>query len=165
VAVALSVAASVWCEFVKFELPGGANPYMGPWRYQSFVTVIDGGNIYQVEKCKPYPDGIKLDSLWKMSRAATVIAPILGTVALLPTFFRKSPCMGGVFLLLASLFQGLTMLLLDSDLCMVSKSPIFQAFPLLSLFIDDCTMASGAIISVVAAALFFLAAIPAFLVK
>lgn len=68
----------------------------------------------------------------------------------------------GVLLLMACLFQGLTLLVLQSDLCDVYENPFFDQYPVLQASgalttNETCTLGRSAIVSIVSMCLWFVA--------
>ena len=166
----MSVVSVSWCEFANFTLafPNEREVSFGAWRYNSFVLVqnVDTGNIWKVETCETYPDYVSLDGYWKASRAFGIIAPVLGVIVAgsmvcLPGLGKAS----GSLFLIVSLCQGLTFLLLKSDICDIDTNPIFRlvnsTVETSALVKDDsCEIGSSATMSIVATVLWFLAALP-----
>ena len=68
----------------------------------------------------------------------------------------------GLLLMLATLFQGLTLLVLKSSLCDVDENPFFDQFPLRKASgtlttNDQCEVGRSAIVSIVSMCLWFVA--------
>jgi hypothetical protein len=102
-----------------------------------------------------------MDTKWMSARVFGVLAPLLGTVASLSMFVSGKLAAG--LLMLTTLFQGLTLLLLKSDLCNVETNPAFELYPDLSSSVSGCKLGSSGILSSVATAFFFVAAVLALL--
>ncbi|CAB9511290.1 expressed unknown protein [Seminavis robusta] len=170
---AFSIGSVSWCETAKFTLAGpkARKINFGLWKYNSyqFITNVNTGEIWQVETCNSYPDGTEKDSHWKAAQAFSIIAPIWGAFAFCPILAAsKSPIMAkisGVLLLLACLFQGLTLLFLKSNLCNARTNPFFgssilQSTGLVSLTTEEqCEVGRSAIVGIVAMCLWFLGGI------
>ena len=157
-AVVLSISSVAWCEFIEFEIPGGATPGFGAWRYQSFYLVGTENDVYKVASCASMPDSWDMDTKWMSSRVFSVLAPLLGILASISLF--KSAKLGAGLFLLTTLFQGLTLLLLKSDLCDVATNPFFESLPESTTnSISDCKVARSGTISCVATSFFFVAAV------
>ena len=141
--------------FLKFTSTafGASEPIsveFGIWYYQSLAAITTTDGIYIGEYCQAYPDTIEIDGSWKAARAFSVLVfifscIIVGTILYASCFPAKAGyslgrCMPPLYLLLA-IFQGLTLLFLDSTAC--------KANPLLNglgsvIFQDTCTISTGA---------------------
>ena len=156
-AVALSIGAVSWCEFIEFTLPGGSTPAFGAWRYQSFVLVGVNSDVYKVSTCEQMPDSWDMDTKWMSSRVFSVLAPLLGTLACI-AMCKSASLAGGLFFLTA-MFQGLTLLLLKSDLCSPETNPAFALYPGSISSVPDCKIGRSAVVSIVATSFFFVAGV------
>jgi hypothetical protein len=165
-AVALSLSSVIWCETGQFTIADSADGKevnFGTWRYNSFSYYqdVNTGDVWKIEGCSSYPDGIEKDTAWKAAQAFSIIAPVWGTFAACPVMMSgKNPSMAkaaGMLLMLASLFQGLTLLLWTSYICDAATNPFFDG--LLSsgqsLTEDHCALGRSAIVSICATCLFF----------
>ena len=156
-AVALSVGSVSWCEFVEFELPGGATPAFGAWRYQSFALVTVNGDLYKVDGCGSMPNDWDLDTKWMSSRVFGILAPLMGILAGLALL--KSAKLSAILFFFTTMFQGLTLLLLKSDLCSVETNPAFASYQDALGDVSDCKIGRSAVVSIVGTAFFFLAGV------
>lgn len=173
----LSMFSGVYCHFIAFHSDGvgGDNPItmnFGIWYYQGWLLVqntVQGDVI--LEGCFNYPDGTSFDSKWKSAMAFSVITLIMGGVV---TFWAlMASCLypsqraykaGGFIYMICCLFQGLTLLFLDSNACHDNDllTDLKEALPNANLtFPSSCSMAAGAKCSIAATVLWFLAAIAA----
>lgn len=139
VALALSCTSNFWCETIAFQplTTGGDNGdnsampdiTLGPFYVMEVVTnaVSTPGaqNYYTVGKaCVMLSSSVYKDANWKTTQAFAIITAIVGGVTLFWTWL--SPCLNrgasfwkmcGFAYILCSIFQGLTLLFLQSDAC------------------------------------------------
>merc|ERR1711971_944334 len=118
------------CNFIKFtDTSGTSDPIslqFGIWYYRfwSLVTSVDGTFIF--ESCHEYPDFVDLDASWKAARAFSALAAIFGIAIFLSSIVSSCVSsardalvhgwMAPAYLLTAT-FQGLSLLLLNSNAC------------------------------------------------
>lgn len=116
--------------------------------------------------CVGYPNGSKFDTKWNSSIGLSITSWVLAGLAgvslcmtsCVPKF--KQPKILAMILLIITLFQGLTLLVLSSDNCKADKNPVFLAFPQLQqYYADGCTMGRGTSMNIAATVLYFLAAV------
>mmetsp|Transcript_19801 Transcript_19801/g.35948 ORF Transcript_19801/g.35948 Transcript_19801/m.35948 type:complete len:223 (+) Transcript_19801:409-1077(+) len=122
VSVILSFLANISCSAVSFYSPlrNGIKMEFGVFMRKGIVLWEDwNGNPVMSKTCFNYDgDFMDPDAKWKTAKAFAIIAIVLGTLL---------PCVGccmpkfekpiGACLLLVCLFQGLTLLILESNLC------------------------------------------------
>jgi len=135
-----------WCRSFKFEsnavdVPPSLEPILGdefaletlhfsPWTQLKTSTsiVIDGSDvtIYTRDECVDWDNDNDMDTKWVFVRAATIITPVLGLI--FTCLICCTPCLSeGVaklwhgmsmcFILVLTLFQGLTFLIYRSNAC------------------------------------------------
>lgn len=175
-AFVLSMFAGVYCHFISFSTTDdGSKPVtlnFGIWYYQGWSIVqsnVQGTVI--LESCFHYPDGTNYDSQWRSAMAFSVMVLIIGGVT---TFWallagclypsRAAYKTGCLIYLLCCLFQGLTLLMLDSNACNNNSliAGLQEQLPNSSLsFQSSCSMAAGAKCSIAATVLWFVAAVAA----
>ena len=135
-AICLSFLSNFWCETIAFQpLRGnGDNIFIptrtfGPFYAKELVagTVGQfGGEDYFVigEKCVNLSDDISKDANWKTTQAFAIITVVIGGIMVFWTWL--APCFGGfkrfwkpagLVYILCSIFQGLTLLFLESAAC------------------------------------------------
>lgn len=172
VAFTLMWIGSFRCNFLKFtDQSGGSNPItrqFGIFSYQRWQWVISSsGGSYIYQSCYTYPDALQQDSAWKAA-ASFVILTILFSIILLivrccvavssEELGSKVP--GGriapVLYLLTGIFQGLTLLILNSKICtgndLLDKWSMFYVeWP------ETCSISTGAK-CIISATVFWLAA-------
>ena len=159
IGIFFSFYTTIWCEFVDIELPGGGTTSFGPWRYKSFVLLVEegSGNIWKVDTCSPISDSWDLDAKWKLARASTIISPVMACLGGIACYFRAE--LAAACLLLAALFQGLTFLFLESDARDLEQNPFIALLQNIEAGdFGDCEMGLSAVMSIVASALFFVGA-------
>lgn len=121
------------------------------------------GNTWKVDVCRSYDDDVEKDATWKAAQAFSIMAPIWGVLAFVPMMVSPNTTkITGLLLLVACLFQGLTLLILKSELCDAYENPLFGQFPVLQATgvlttEDKCTLGRSAIVSICATCLWFLA--------
>ena len=170
VAFICGLSGGIWCKFLKFTsetaVGDDVTVEFGIWYYQwwSIVdTAVQGPVMYQ--SCHEYPDYVSIDSKWKSARAFSVMALIIGGIVLFMNLLagcmfpaKKVYRLGAVSYLFCCLFQGLSLLLLDSNACnnnaMVDE--LEKSFSNLE-FPDTCSMGSGAKCTIAATVFWFVA--------
>ena len=144
------------------------------WMLCCLSTGCFASSLYiqrKFETCVSYPDGVNEDAYWQTAKAFSIIAPIWGTLSWCTILMaRDNPTMAkvtGLLLMLATLFQGLTLMVFKSDLCDASENQLFaQAFPIRqatgTLTTDDrCNIGRSAGVSIAATCLWFIAGLVA----
>ncbi|KAL7552950.1 hypothetical protein ACHAWF_016191 [Thalassiosira exigua] len=131
------------CNFVKFTSKhGGLDIEFGPWR--GCIRHDQGEHI--------------IDSSWKASRAMVILSVIFATAlflsALVTVIFKRNPatrCEPFAWILTA-IFQGLTLLLLNSNVCKDS-GVVEQLFGVYGSYSTTCYMSTGAKLAISAMAI------------
>jgi len=170
----VSIFAGTYCKFISFTSTNndGNDPitlYFGIWNYQGWSvvnTAVQGTVI--LETCHNYPSGTKLDSDWRSARAFSTLALIIGGIvtfwALLVWCIYPTKQMynaGGILFVLCCLFQGLSLLLTNSEACRNLQPDLENS----SIYFQSaCSMAMGAYCAIAATVLWFVAAIAAWMV-
>lgn len=122
----------------------------GIWYYQSVAAVSTTGGTYLVEYCQVYPDTVVIDASWKAARAFGVLVFIFSCIVLAALLYTSClPTRAGIkfgrfmppLYLLLAIFQGLTLLFLDSTAC--NANPLLEG---LGSFVwpDKCVISTGA---------------------
>lgn len=162
----LTLVGSMRCDFLKFtSVDGTFTDHFGVWRYSQWAFFSNGQEAWIYEGCFPYSDSVVIDSKWMAARVFSAIVLFGGMLV----FFlgAYSACVGynqqvgppntitGVCYLLLSLFSGLTLLILDSNLCKnnVLLGELFNKI----LFNDQCELSTGANCFISATVFWFLA--------
>ena len=166
---------SFWCESVKFIPDPSQNVsvpdlHFGPWYQRKQETVEDsvGGDprYFIQNKCVEYPGNFGVDSSWKTARAFSVMAPIIGGLGAFVLWL--APCLyfmneatwrllAIIFIVVVTLFQGLTFLFFKSDAC--KDNLVVDQFETLgdgNLYPDECEWDEGSTANVLSVVLFFL---------
>ena len=165
IALVLSFVSNIWCETIKFTPEVGNLPTrsFGPFYSKEIVTtqISSGGSTYLAvgQACISYAGGIDKDSKWKTTQAFAIIACIFGGVAVFWTwlapclYFGSSTwkCVGMTFIF-CSIFQGLTLLFLQSNACKNNSS--FQDS---EFYPDECSWDWGTSTNISAVVLWFVA--------
>jgi hypothetical protein len=141
--------------FLKFSSTafGTSTPItveFGIWYYESLAAISTTDGNYIVEYCQAYPDTVEIDASWKAARAFSVLVfifacIIVGTLLYASCFPARAGhslgrCMPPLYLLMA-IFQGLTLLFLDSAAC--KANPLLDGLGSI-IFQDTCTISTGA---------------------
>eukprot|EP00581_Thalassiosira_minuscula_P004111 CAMPEP_0183740780 /NCGR_PEP_ID=MMETSP0737-20130205/60500_1 /TAXON_ID=385413 /ORGANISM="Thalassiosira miniscula, Strain CCMP1093" /LENGTH=225 /DNA_ID=CAMNT_0025975925 /DNA_START=23 /DNA_END=700 /DNA_ORIENTATION=- len=179
VAFILLVAVTGGCNMVKFSNISGADPgdftlRFGIWRYQSWSFVISGsGESFVTESCHSYPSYVEVDGNWKASRAFAVLAFIFAIFVIIldiapactnnPNKYSYIRKFEAPLLLLTALFQGLVLLILNSNVCKDNVQVADLGNPDSALkdieFQDTCSIDRGAKCIISATVFWFAAAI------
>lgn len=174
VALFLSLIGSFMCRFVSiFDNASQQDVYTGIWLkttlYQLQSSQTGEWSLYK--GCGSYPSGVPLDAKWKSAMAFSILAVVIGAFALFGVYF--SAClpmtasrwrMVAFALVIASLFQGLTLLFLSSNACGSDRSFFEEEYPFLDLA-DGCGMSWGANMCIAATTLWFVAGVTACKIK
>ena len=131
IAVVIGTAGNMYCQTLSFTPNAGDTVYVGVFQYKTKSLVEWHGNTYVYNHCESY-ESLKnnfsfdytVDKKWKVTKAFSIITPILGGIFLvicrLFACYWLSPSiwkLTGIVFLLCSLFQGLTLLVIQSDVC------------------------------------------------
>lgn len=143
--------------------------HFGLWNYQTWTQLSYGSVIF--EGCHSIPEFVEVDPQWKAARAFSILALVMGVGIMMAELFlicnkykevedlRISPLLGGGFLA-CSLFSGMSLLLLGSDLCKGNQlsDEFMNLFPNIKMSISGCVIATGAKCTISATILYFVAA-------
>lgn len=170
-----SMFAGLYCKFISFtSTSGGNNPitlYFGIWYYQGWSvvdTAVQGTVV--LETCYNYPDGTDFDAPWKSAKAFSTMTLIIGGlvtfwVLFLACFFPSKMVFnkaGGLVFLICCLFQGLSILFLNSNACHDNAllESLNAQLPNVDLtFQSSCSMGPGAKCAIAGTVLWFVAAV------
>jgi hypothetical protein len=159
--------------FLKFSSTafGTSTPItveFGIWYYESLAAISTTDGNYIVEYCQAYPDTVEIDASWKAARAFSVLVfifacIIVGTLLYASCFPARAGhslgrCMPPLYLLMA-IFQGLTLLFLDSAAC--KANPLLDGLGSI-IFQETCTISTGAKIFISATVFWAAAAVSSF---
>ena len=151
---------------MKFTSIGGLiTDDFGLWTYGQYAFLTTGQQSWIYQGCFPYAQSVEIDSNWRAARAFNAIVLFGGFAFFLMSVFLA--CIGnrieerpqvivGVCLLLLSLFSGLTLLVLDSNLC---KENVLLGELGQFVFNDRCELSTGANCVISATVFWFLAAL------
>ena len=182
IALTASFVSGLWCQSIKFQAADdGPNPTLrfGAWYRQTtelveLGTIVDGDTKYYVTRssCEPLDDYGDVDAKWKATRAFTVLAPLLGAfltfgLYLNACFYRANAATFRytaiiMYMILLTTFQGLTFLLLDSNLChdnpilSEEESAAAAAAAATEIYPNDCEWDDGMTANVVSTVAWFL---------
>eukprot|EP00978_Attheya_sp_CCMP212_P039597 scaffold207410_cov82-Attheya_sp.AAC.2 len=121
VSVILSFLANISCSAVSFysSLSGGITLQFGVYLRKGTDVWGWGDDLNTYKTCINYDgDDMNPDAKWKTAKAFTIFAIVFGSILPCVSCFMpnlEKPI--GACMLLVCLFQGLTLLLLDSNLC------------------------------------------------
>jgi hypothetical protein len=129
--------------------------------------------VIREDECKTFLDDdyVKLDTKWRSSIALHVFGIGIGALICLvlmlsmccewsSNFYRMSGCF---WILICTMFTGLTFLALDSKLC--KDNPVLEEFGIQDLYEDNCKIASGSIILIIGIVGLFLAGVTTCVIK
>eukprot|EP00549_Striatella_unipunctata_P017421 CAMPEP_0118714754 /NCGR_PEP_ID=MMETSP0800-20121206/26403_1 /TAXON_ID=210618 ORGANISM="Striatella unipunctata, Strain CCMP2910" /NCGR_SAMPLE_ID=MMETSP0800 /ASSEMBLY_ACC=CAM_ASM_000638 /LENGTH=194 /DNA_ID=CAMNT_0006620663 /DNA_START=258 /DNA_END=842 /DNA_ORIENTATION=- len=147
--LALAVAANFLCAFVGIEaFKGNLSIKFGIWQLTRWSAAVEGGELEFSESCVQYPEEIGVDSTWQAARAFSILSPIVAFTCIVAAAVSICANLGktgwnliGLGFLFAAFFQGLTFLILQSNLC--SNDPIledFESITGINLTINDCQL-------------------------
>lgn len=164
----LTLVGVMRCDFLKFtSVDGTFTDHFGVWQFGQWAYLTNGQEAWVYEGCFVYPDSVVIDSKWMAARVFSAIVLFGGTLFFM--YNAYSACVGytdkmgtshaclGVCQLLLSLFSGLTLLVLDSNLCKnnVLLGELLRKF----LFNDQCELSTGANCFISATVFWFAAAL------
>ncbi|GKY97396.1 hypothetical protein MPSEU_000698100 [Mayamaea pseudoterrestris] len=161
---------SFWCQSVAF-VPDDAAANLqtiriGPWSAAILTNATAGGTQYYVQQsyCASFPRGaLDADAKLKTVRAFGIIVLIVG--GLLVWFLYLAPCLyfvnektwklvAIIFIVILTLFQGLTFLIFRSSFC--TNNSILNAYGLTDSYAAECVWDQGSTANVIATLLWFL---------
>ena len=176
----LAITANVGCGTFQFTSDKGERLYAGLGSYRTSVAVEWNGNIYIRSVCAQYDYledewdwDVNLDDKAKNARIFGLTSAVLGTICLilvcLVPCFHVSPKLwkvGGLFMWIICILQGLTLTALDSDICLDNpalgfanylKDEVFPNFDIIGEFPEECSWAAGFRMSISSVVFWFLA--------
>lgn len=168
-ALFLTMLGNVWCKFVSYTVTGGLPSNITSTEEIHYGIFLRGerfinSNGDMKEGCSSYPDYQDYDSKWITSKAFSIIVGVAGAFALF--FGMWSTCLSpsenawriiGPLFILLSLFQGLTLLVLGSNMCdgQSMNQRLEQDYGL--TFDDSCSLSMGANMCIASTTLWFVA--------
>mmetsp|Transcript_4669 Transcript_4669/g.6826 ORF Transcript_4669/g.6826 Transcript_4669/m.6826 type:complete len:215 (-) Transcript_4669:217-861(-) len=168
IAFLLTLVGSFRCDFLKFtSVDGSFTDHFGVWSFAQWAFISNGQEVYVYEGCFHYSDSVVIDSKWMAARVFSAIVLFGGTLFFMLNAY--SACVGydkrvehsqacfGVCQLLLSLFAGLTLLILDSNLC--KNNVLLGELLNKILFNDQCELSTGANCFISATVFWFMAAL------
>mmetsp|Transcript_9315 Transcript_9315/g.16536 ORF Transcript_9315/g.16536 Transcript_9315/m.16536 type:complete len:223 (+) Transcript_9315:55-723(+) len=172
----LSWAAAFGCSFLSFTSTSGftrpVTIQFGIWSYQFWTVATSVGGSIIFETCHRYPSDMEVDSYLRSARAFSTLALLFGGVFLFSNLIascisplRKTSHLEGSAFLLACLFQGLSLLLLNSVICKDNTLVEQLLNDVVGLgnqgmdFSDTCSVSTGANCTIAAIVFWFLAAL------
>lgn len=182
-AFVLACVGTKTCHFLQFasSAVGSSDPVSGEiepvslqfgyWYYQSYevATTNDNNSTTIVEgSCDIYPPSMNIDNNWKAARGFNLVAIILGGSLLMLDIFqgclstkqKRSFRTGAVGYFVCFLCGGLSLLILDSNVCkdnilieeLNSKVPMLQ-------FQETCSISTGGKTTIAATVMWFVASV------
>lgn len=181
IAFILNWFAAAQCNFLSLSLtygnstqPDTLDLHFGIWNYEVWTHVSSIGGPVIFEGCHHYPEFLEVDPLWKAARAFSVMALVFCVGMMMAALYsmcdkvteneiQVSP-MTGLGYTLCSLFSGLSLLLLGSDLCKDNPltDEIMSSFPNNDMGISSCHIATAGKCSISSTILAFLAGAASF---
>jgi hypothetical protein len=179
VAIILGTAANFVCETVKFVQEAGnadAIFFASPWNFRTKGAVQVNDQVWVFNTCQYYSSleddygfGFTVDAKTRTVWAFSIMTPIIGGLLVVMSCFgpcRTVPpsqwkCLGYLFII-ASVFQGLTLMVQSSSIC--NNNPVMQYFEvaagnLADTFPDTCERATGYALNITAVVCWFLAGV------
>ena len=178
VAFAFSLWGNTYCQSIDFQVNelGKSLDFpalnMGLWAVRrkalyKYDPLFDDPFFAIGDACVSYPDGSNFDTKWNSAKALAITSWVVGglvfcvilAMGCTPQLGRFAKPMGAL-LLVVTLFQGLTLLILNSEGCDSSKNPVFLEVPRLYLYYkDECTMGRGSKLNISSTVFWFVAAV------
>jgi hypothetical protein len=171
----VSIWGNFMCDSVKYtpqpkpdltKLPAGItlpDPLpdisLGLWGHKGLAFYQNiYGDVYVAKTCIGFSDEVGLDATWKTAQAFAVLAFVFGFVAMILNCVAPVSDLSGknlkvlaAFYMLVTLFQGLVLLQLSSDLCDNSFGGV--------LYEDECDLSSGIKCTIAATVFYFCAGV------
>jgi hypothetical protein len=180
IAMFMGTIANIGCASFQFTSDRDERLYVGLWSYRTSVAIEFNNNVYIRAVCAnyeyledEYDYEVDFDQKENSIRALGITAPVLGGIFCILVCI--SPCcpvkpalwkLGGLFAWIVCIFQGLTMMALESDICKNNpalgfvkylQSEIFDDRDVLGEFPDECSWASGFRIGISSVVFWFIA--------
>jgi hypothetical protein len=135
--------------------------------YAAVVSNNQGTYLVTGDTCVSFPSGIDKDSYWNTTQAFAIVAAVIGGLAcigscVLPCFDDQKPKLWkviGLVFILCSLFQGLTLLFLSSDICKDNQVLALLPQAVRSLYPEECSLSSGTKMNISAVVFWFVAGV------
>jgi hypothetical protein len=136
--------------------------YTSPYLVRKTVVIgngLDPDNVKVVvdDECLSFLDDnyVSLDTKWRSAIVLHMIGVgwgVLICIFLIVSLFCSFPsccyqCSGCGWILICTLFTGLTFLVLDSELC--TDNPVLNKFEIQDKYEDGCKIGSGSIVSII----------------
>jgi hypothetical protein len=182
IALLCGAPGNLYCQTFSFtdENESSSNTvYVGVFSYRTTRAVEIGGNTFYQSYCANYDKltddyGYKydVDSKWKTTKAFAIITVTLGGIFLIlgciAPCFTLSPgkwMFLGIMFMLLCLFQGLTLLSMDSNICLDNPAANFleEQSSLGIEFPEECEWEAGFRLNIASVAMWFAAAVTVFL--
>lgn len=174
----------LYCETLEFpQEDGDATLFVGAWSYRTRNYVQAGDEIWVFQTCRGYDYldkelgfAFEMDSKAKTVQAFSIIAAIFGGLVTVASFM--APCSGalsesrwkmmGKIFLLVGIFQGLTLLIQSSSICL--NNPVLQylesqSLPLRDTLPDECQWGPGHKMNISAVVMWFAAGLATQILK
>jgi hypothetical protein len=178
--VICGTAANIYCQAVSFtQKDGGAKLYAGVFNYRTKDYVEINEEFWVFNTCQNYRYFDKdlgydydLDSKTKTTMAFAIIAPVIGGVTLFFAYLVSCVTVSehrwksiGIIFILTSIFQGITLLILQSSICL--NNPVLQVLEserpdIRETFHDECKWEAGFRLNIAAVVFWFFAGFSTF---
>eukprot|EP00339_Tiarina_fusa_P010465 CAMPEP_0117012338 /NCGR_PEP_ID=MMETSP0472-20121206/10405_1 /TAXON_ID=693140 ORGANISM="Tiarina fusus, Strain LIS" /NCGR_SAMPLE_ID=MMETSP0472 /ASSEMBLY_ACC=CAM_ASM_000603 /LENGTH=251 /DNA_ID=CAMNT_0004715381 /DNA_START=48 /DNA_END=803 /DNA_ORIENTATION=- len=164
------------CRSVTFDTPvGDRTLYASPFAYRTVASVEFQDDLYLYNTCRSYRNlrndfgfDYEIDSKTKVVRAFAIMATVTGLIGMILSYvvpFLKTVTAQmwqgiGVLLMMSCLFQGLSMMIMSSSICLDNPAVAFlkELYPVFgSTLPDECEIGVGFKTNIAATALFFVA--------
>jgi hypothetical protein len=152
---------------IKSTVSGVPDFYTSPYLVQQTEVIgfdPDNQEIVMGDECRSFLNDnyVSLDTKWISGITLHIIGVAWGAclwVGLLVSFFFMCPtcchrASGCGWIVICTLFTGLTFLSLDSNLC--TDNPVLNKSEIQDLYKDECELGSGSIVLIIGIAMMFL---------
>lgn len=180
IALLCGAPGNLYCETFSFtdENDSSNKVYVGVFGFRTKRKVEIGDNTFVQSYCASYDQlsddygyNYDVDSKWKTTKAFAIMSVTLGGIFLIlgciAPCFALSPgkwMFLGTMFILTCLFQGLTLLSLDSNICLDNPVANFLEEEKFSLeFPEECDWEAGFRLNIASVALWFAAAVAIFM--
>jgi hypothetical protein len=180
VALLCGAPGNLYCETFSFTDKNASRNtvYVGAFGYRTKKAVEIAGNTFYHSYCANYDEltddfGYKfdVDSKWKTTKAFAIMSAALGGIFLILGCI--APCCAlspgkwmflGIMFIILCLFQGLTLLSLDSNICLDNPVANFLEEQKLGIeFPEECEWEAGFRLNIASVAMWFAAAVAVFM--
>mmetsp|Transcript_14914 Transcript_14914/g.22698 ORF Transcript_14914/g.22698 Transcript_14914/m.22698 type:complete len:203 (+) Transcript_14914:112-720(+) len=170
------IAANYWCDFVGINVANGSiDVKFGIWFLTQWeLSETSAGEVVVYQTCVQYPDSVEFDSSWRSASVFSILAPVLGGICVIMAFIAICANMGhwtwktlGACLIAVSVFQGLTLLFLRSNVCSAGENVVVDVLRRRTgndFTLSDCDLDWGGKTCIASVICFFMAGLVSMLI-